>query len=425
MEDDLLTSQIVEFYAPWCGHCKNLKPAYEKAATQLDGLAKVAAVDCDEESNKGLCSSMGVSGFPTLKIVRPSKKPGGKPVVEDYQGPRTAPGIMSAVGDKINNHVTRVTDKDIDEFLAATEKPKLILFTDKGTTSALLRSIAIDFLDVISVAQVRNNNEEVWKKFGVTDFPKLVLLPIEGEPIVYEGEIKNRKDVVKFLKQVGEPNPDPAPGKTKKNKSTKKADDKASPEPEEAPDASTPKASSENAAPTAVPIAPVTKDTLAEMCLQPKSHTCVLAFVPTEASSASELAIASLSQLNTKYLQGGRALFPFLSVPAEVEGAAALKQALELSSEVELVAINARRGWLRQYEGDLSVASVEAWIDAIRMGEGEKKKLPKEIVSEVVETSSEAATEESSTEATQATDPEPEVETKAPEAEEETAHDEL
>ena len=63
------------------GHCKNLKPAYEKVGASMKGLAKVAAIDCDEEANKRICGEHDVKGFPTLKLFKPSAKK-GKPNVE-------------------------------------------------------------------------------------------------------------------------------------------------------------------------------------------------------------------------------------------------------------------------------------------------------------------------------------------------------
>ncbi|PTB43596.1 hypothetical protein M441DRAFT_67339 [Trichoderma asperellum CBS 433.97] len=404
-------TSIVEFYAPWCGHCKNLQPAYEKAAKNLQGLAKVAAVDCDDESNKPFCGSMGIQGFPTLKIVRPGKK-AGRPVVEDYQGPRTASGIVDAVVSKINNHVTKLTDKEIDGFLEKDEeKPKAILFTEKGTTSALLRSIAIDFLDVISVGQVRNKEKAAVDKFGISSFPSFVLIPGGGkEPITYDGEL-NKKDMVEFLKQVGSPNPDPAPAKAKSGK--KSATSNKAKEAKEASSSSSSTASSETstaAAPETTLIeipALKSKVELEEHCLQSKSQTCVLAFVPASTSEMRNKIISSVSQLHTKYVHGKRH-FPFFSLDSDVEGSAALKEALGLEGKIELIALNARRGWWRRYEdGEFSVHSVESWIDTVRMGEGEKKKLPKGVVVEKPETTEEAK-----------------VETEAPAAEE-SKHDEL
>jgi len=80
---------IVEFYAPWCGHCKNLVPDYKKAAKALKGIVKVGAVNADEHRSLG--GQFGVQGFPTIKIFGANKK---KP--EDYNGQRTAQGFVDA-----------------------------------------------------------------------------------------------------------------------------------------------------------------------------------------------------------------------------------------------------------------------------------------------------------------------------------------
>ena len=54
---------LVEFFAPWCGHCKALAPKYEEAATVLkEKNIKLAKVDCVEEAE--LCQSKGVQGYP-------------------------------------------------------------------------------------------------------------------------------------------------------------------------------------------------------------------------------------------------------------------------------------------------------------------------------------------------------------------------
>ncbi|KAK2659474.1 hypothetical protein Ddye_006007 [Dipteronia dyeriana] len=84
---------VVEFYAPWCGHCKKLAPEYEKAASILsshDPQIVLAKVDANEEVNKALASEHEVKGFPTLKIFRD-----GGNAVQEYKGPREADGIVA------------------------------------------------------------------------------------------------------------------------------------------------------------------------------------------------------------------------------------------------------------------------------------------------------------------------------------------
>lgn len=332
--------------------------------------------------------------------------------------------MTEEVVNKINNHVTRLTDGELDGFLGG-DGAKAILFTEKGTTSALIRSIAIDYLDVIKVGQIRNKEKKAVEKFGIEKFPSLVLVPGNAsEPVVYQGEL-NKKDMVDFLRQAGEPNPDPAPAKSKadKKKDAKKSEEKAKqPEPEEAPEASTADATADAAEPSFTPafIEPIASyDALTEHCLQPKSHTCLLVHVPAGSSEAGDKAIVTASQLNVKHENGPAPIFPLYSLADDVAGVSTFKSALGLKGEVEIIAINARRKWWKQYDGDLSAASISGWMDAIRLGDGAKHKLPAELVAEA----GQPKTDESSSEPTQATDPEPEIETEAPE--EKIVHEEL
>ena len=80
---------VVEFYAPWCGHCQRLVPEYTKAGKALKGIVGVGAIDCDQ--HKQLCGQYGVQGFPTIKIFGANKN---KP--EDFNGDRSASGIVQA-----------------------------------------------------------------------------------------------------------------------------------------------------------------------------------------------------------------------------------------------------------------------------------------------------------------------------------------
>ncbi|KJA30230.1 hypothetical protein HYPSUDRAFT_126028 [Hypholoma sublateritium FD-334 SS-4] len=102
---------LVEFFAPWCGHCKALAPHYEEAATALkEKNIKIAKVDCVDEAD--LCQSKGIQGYPTLKVYRNGE-------ASEYSGPRKADGIISYMVKQSLPAVSDVTAANLAEFQKA------------------------------------------------------------------------------------------------------------------------------------------------------------------------------------------------------------------------------------------------------------------------------------------------------------------
>jgi len=109
---DVLTKKypllLVEYYAPWCGHCQKLTPEYEKAATELkSSKAKLAKLDCTV--NRNVSKKLGIRGYPTVILYD-----NGAQV--EYASKRKAEDIVSFIKDKIkHSSIELKTTADLDK----------------------------------------------------------------------------------------------------------------------------------------------------------------------------------------------------------------------------------------------------------------------------------------------------------------------
>jgi thioredoxin 1 len=73
-EQDVLRAEglvLVDFWAEWCGPCKQIGPALEELANELDGKVKIVKLNIDE--NLATPGHYGVRGIPTLMVFKNGK----------------------------------------------------------------------------------------------------------------------------------------------------------------------------------------------------------------------------------------------------------------------------------------------------------------------------------------------------------------
>jgi len=133
---------LVEFYAPWCGHCQDLAPKYEEAAKLLVGTGvKLAKIDATAETE--LASKYEIEGYPTLKLFRDEK-------VSDYTGPMDAKGIVMWMEKKAGPQYTMVN---------SVKEVKLILETDQKAVVGFFPTM--ERKDAQTFIEVAGSNDDV------------------------------------------------------------------------------------------------------------------------------------------------------------------------------------------------------------------------------------------------------------------------
>lgn len=64
---------IVDFYATWCGPCRQVAPILEELAKEYDGKIVIYKIDTDKE--QGLAAAFGIRSIPTILFIPQQGKP--------------------------------------------------------------------------------------------------------------------------------------------------------------------------------------------------------------------------------------------------------------------------------------------------------------------------------------------------------------
>lgn len=95
-QTDVLSSDLpvlVDFWAEWCGPCRAIAPVLDQLADELDGKARIAKVDVDQ--NQELAGQYHVQSIPTLLVLK------GGAVVEQMVGAMSKPALLAKLEDHL------------------------------------------------------------------------------------------------------------------------------------------------------------------------------------------------------------------------------------------------------------------------------------------------------------------------------------
>lgn len=182
---------LVEFYAPWCGHCKALAPEFAKAATQLkEEESPIKLAKCDATVESSLAEKFEVRGYPTLKFFKNKK-------ALEYGGGRDAASIISWMKKKTGPPATELTTVEAAEKLQ--ESADVVLFgffesQDSDDAKAFLEVAAEKDDTVFAIT----SNKDVYKKYEVSKDGVVLLKKFDEKRNNFEGKV-SAEELTKFI----------------------------------------------------------------------------------------------------------------------------------------------------------------------------------------------------------------------------------
>jgi len=188
---------LVEFYAPWCGHCQALEPEYAQAAKDLaekKSTIKLAKLDATAEKETG--TKFNIEGFPTLKFFK-----NGEAI--DFNGGRDAQGIVTWLEKKTGPACKEITKVgELKEILEKEQALVVGFFNDlKGEKAKIMEGVASGYDDVNFYLV---SSPDVMKEYKQKDGSVLVLKTFDEKEATFSDSL-TKENLLTFVRRATTP----------------------------------------------------------------------------------------------------------------------------------------------------------------------------------------------------------------------------
>ncbi|XP_066299648.1 uncharacterized protein [Branchiostoma lanceolatum] len=219
------TPILMMFYAPWCGHCKRLKPDYAAAATELKGQATLAGMDVDKPENEAVRRQFNITGFPTILYFE-----GGKQKYK-YGGENNKQGIVDWMKDPqppvekapepewsdVESDVVHLTDETFDTYMEDHASVLVMFYAPwcghckkmKPEYDEAAATLKEENIDGVLAALDATKSPQVAKRFEVKGYPTVKYFKDGEEAFGFNDRTADK--IVDFMKDPKEPPPPPPP----------------------------------------------------------------------------------------------------------------------------------------------------------------------------------------------------------------------
>uniref|UniRef100_A0A8C5R2M2 Protein disulfide-isomerase TMX3 n=1 Tax=Leptobrachium leishanense TaxID=445787 RepID=A0A8C5R2M2_9ANUR len=168
---------LVDFYAPWCGHCKKLEPVWNEVGAEMRiSGSPVRVGKMDATVHSGLASEYGVRGFPTIKLLKGE-------MAYNYRGPRTKGDII-----EFSNRVAGPLIRPLpsQQMFDHVQKRHSVLFVYVGVESTLKEKFIEVASELIVYTYFFSASEEVLPQYVTLNEVPAVLVFKDSTYFVYD-----------------------------------------------------------------------------------------------------------------------------------------------------------------------------------------------------------------------------------------------